>query len=469
MTTGLLGSPKPRIEHVPAYVTSHGEDACAVAALAGLEPDDAQRYALSAILGETTEGKWSAPQSGLLAPRQNLKTTVLMVVALYCASILGQRVLWTAHETKTSYAALLELKQLIEGCPSLAKRLQTVRTANGSEAIIFNNGGWIRFVARSKNSGRGLTADVLILDEAQELSSLAMAALMPTLSARPNPLVIFAGTVPDDQRNDSSVWTAVRDAGRLGENPRLCWLEWSAADSFDIDANDRAFWAIANSALGVRIGEDFVAGELTTLTFEDFCRERLAIWPSGSASGIFGNGWGASLQPDSTITGTPVFGLAVSLDRAYASVGTVGRNDEGQVHLELVERQRGTGWLVACITDLHAKHGGSVVIDGRGPGSVFIEPIRATGVPVIVASTADLTEASANLYDAITGDEPTVAHLGQSELDAAVQGAKKRPVGDRWLPGRKSSDSDVDPLEAVLLAFLGLDETADYDILQSAW
>jgi hypothetical protein len=54
------------------------------------------------------------------------------------------------------------------------------------------------------------------------------------------------------------------------------------------------------------------------------------------------------------------------------------------------------------------------------------------------------------------GDDPsTLRHLGQEELDAAVEGAAKRPMGDAWLWSRKNSTVDISPLVGCTLALWG--------------
>ena len=43
-------------------------------------------------------------------------------------------------------------------------------------------------------------------------------------------------------------------------------------------------------------------------------------------------------------------------------------------------------------------------------------------------------------------------HLGQAPLDAAVEGARTRPLADAWAWSWKLSAADIAPLEAVTLA-----------------
>jgi hypothetical protein len=59
-------------------------------------------------------------------------------------------------------------------------------------------------------------------------------------------------------------------------------------------------------------------------------------------------------------------------------------------------------------------------------------------------------DACASLLDLVR--ERRVRHADYPELEAAVQGAVRRLVGDRWAWGRKVSTADISTLEAATLA-----------------
>src|SRR5690606_31162118 len=133
---------------------------------------------------------------------------------------------------------------------------------NGQEAILLKNGGSIEVIARSKNSGRGFTVDVLVMDEAQELKEDELEALMPTTSAAPlgNPQWIFTGTPPGPSAS-GEVFTRVRRES-LEERPsRLSWHEWSPIGS-NYDLDDRSLWRMTNPGVDSgRLQLDVVEGE----------------------------------------------------------------------------------------------------------------------------------------------------------------------------------------------------------------
>lgn len=91
-----------------------------------------------------------------------------------------------------------------------------------------------------------------------------------------------------------------------------------------------------------------------------------------------------------------------------------------------------------------------VVVDERGPASDLIGPLRDAGVHVRTVDTGEVLDACQLVRKLV--DDRLLAHQGYDELNAAVAAAVWRTVGDRQALGRKQSDGDISPLEAVTLA-----------------
>ena len=140
-------------------------------------------------------------------------------------------------------------------------------------------------------------------------------------------------------------------------------------------------------------------------------------------------------------------GLAVSFDRDWSSIGAATRS-EGVTTVGAVERRAGVGWLVPEAKRIQDERHCAVVVDGKGPIADLIPALEAAGVNVTVATTADVLDACASIFDSV--QDRTLAHPAHPDLDAAVLNATKRAVGDRWAWGRKGAD--VSMLEAVTLA-----------------
>ena len=122
-------------------------------------------------LAEDEDGQWAALEVGLIVPRQNGKSALLAALLAASVTILGEdQVMASAHEFKTCIELFRATINLFEGHPDLDRRIARVLRGHGNECIELKSGSRIRFVARSRGSGRGFSADRVIFDEAFRLS-----------------------------------------------------------------------------------------------------------------------------------------------------------------------------------------------------------------------------------------------------------------------------------------------------------
>ena len=271
------GFPEPRVSCVPDGDRARADAAVGLAALAGVDLDGWQRFGLQASLGRVG-GRWSAFECVWIVPRQNGKSVALGIRALAGALLFGERlVIVSAHEWRTVVELFRAADDLLAGSP-LRRQVRRVRRAGGEEAIEFVNGNRVRFMNRSRESARGFSADCVIMDEAHTVTGEQMAALLPVMSARPDPQVVYACAGPGPQ-----AWHLSRLRSRVlnGDHARLCWLEWSADPDGDVE--DEGAWLAANpAAAGGRLTAERMREERLSLGFEGFKAERLACapWPS---------------------------------------------------------------------------------------------------------------------------------------------------------------------------------------------
>jgi phage terminase large subunit-like protein len=271
----LLGDQRPRLESFPrADDWSQGEDAVELARQAGLVLDDWQRYVLRQALA-TRGKKWAAFEVCLILARQNGKGAVLEALELAALFLFDdvQLILHSAHKFDTAADAFRRILGLIEANPDFACEVKKVIRSHGSESIELKNGKRLRFIARSSGAGRGFAADLVILDEAYDISEDSMASMLPTLSTRPNPQVWYTSTAGDQ---GSVQLGRVRDRGLRGDDRSLAFFEWSV-DPLNYDPGDPVCWAQANPGLWIRITADYIALEQAALNPEAFARERLSV------------------------------------------------------------------------------------------------------------------------------------------------------------------------------------------------
>lgn len=457
------GAQTPRVRLVPRAANSDVDDAVFLASAYGLVPDPWQEDVLEGWLGIRADRQWAAPRCGLAVPRQNGKNAIIEVRELHGLVSLGERILHTAHEVKTARKAFTRLLSFFENereYPELAKLVREIRRTNGQEAVVLENGGSVEFIARSKSSGRGFSVDVLIMDEAQELTDDSLAALLPTISAAANPQQIMAGTPPGPSAN-GEVFTRLRDAGVKGADRRLCWMEWSVeGDNFSMD--DPAVWAQANPALGGRLRHETTADERAAMDDETFARERLGMWEVTVAQAVISaRKWGkcADKQDEHGDGGSEAenpltFAVHMPPDRSWTSIAMAGARADGLAHVELVDRRRGNAWVLERLTELTGRGWGStVVLDGRGAAATLIPDLERAGIQAISTSAGDMAMACGGFYDAV--EQERLRHLDQSEVNEALAAAKKRDLSGAWAWSARNVTVDISPLIAVTLAHFG--------------
>lgn len=435
----------------------------------GFDPDPEQEMALEIIFGIRPGGRTAAFEAAVICSRQNLKTALFEMCTVGWLFITEQNlVVWSAHEFSTAQEAHRDLSLLIEGNSWLKKRLKRIISANGKEAIELKSGQRVKFKARTKSGGRGLTGDKVVLDEAFALQAAHMGALLPTLSAVPDPQVVYGSSAG---HVDSAILRGVRDRGRPGGDPSLAYLEWcddlpgSCADPncvHELNAvgcalDDRDRWARSNPALGRRISVEYVAAERRALASapEEFARERLGWWDDPDTAGrvIDLASWAALEDPGSQLVGDMVFGFDVTPTRDFGAICVAGRRADGLLHAEVVDVRPGTGWMVERLSQLVADHGCvcPIVLEEASPAGSLVVDLEAKGVQVEPMSSREVAQACGQFFDLVT-DSKGLRHVKEPAIEEALAGAAKRDLGDAWAWTRNKSTANISPLVALTLA-----------------
>jgi hypothetical protein len=453
-----LGSQTPALELLPAdRVRNAADDVIDLAASAGLDLFPWQRRVLQGAMWVTDERtndgalRHSAREVACLVGRQNGKGSVLEARQLGGLFLLNERLqIHTAHEFKTCYEHFRRVVDLIESAPHLRAQLKPrtgIRTGAGDQAIELKNGNRIRFLARSRSSGRGFSADVIYLDEAFLLDEATMGALLPTLSARPNPQIWYTSSAA---HHDSVVLHRLTQRAQAGDDQRLFYIEWRADE--DADPRDPAQWLKANPSVGYRISLDDIDAEQRSLAPEEFARERLGIAeaPDGGQSALAVEQWLELTDTGSSVASALAIGLDVSPDRKWSTFGCAGRRFDELFHVETIDRRPGTGWVVARAVDLVERHRVPIIIDPASPAGALKSQLVEAGVDLVEIGVRDLVNACGMFEDAVMSR--TLRHIGQRSLHEAIVGASRRRIGDSWAWNRLSSQVDITPLVACTLA-----------------
>jgi hypothetical protein len=477
------------------FLSSSGQEAIELAEMAGLDLFPWQQHVLDVGLRERADGKWAAFEVAVNVPRQNGKGAVIEARELAGLFLLGERlIIHSAHEFKTSKVAFQRIEALIYGCPDLRKRVLRVRNNTNETSITLVTGQVLQFLARSGGSGRGFTGDCNIMDECMILGDDAMGALMPTMSAIPNPQLWYLGS--------AGIGAPSVQLGRLRRRAEaaeesgkpdlsLAYSEWSVnphrdectPDCTDHDGtDDPKSWAKANPSLGPLISHEYIRNERASLgTSGIFERERLGVgsYPSDEADTwqVIGEDAWRALADANSAPGDPiVFAVDMTPERSHAAIAVAGPWKDG-THVEVIDHRPGTGWvldraemLVQRLQQEGKPAPRAWVIDPASPAASLIPDLeKRLGIEVVKPKARDTAAACGQFYDAVT--EQSLSHIDQPPLATALAGAQKRPLGDAWAWARRVVSVDISPLMAATLAKWGLGAEVEDpgDVIDNVW
>jgi hypothetical protein len=440
----------------------------------GITFDPWQDGAGKAILGVRKDHLYAAEAVVLSIPRQVGKTYLIgAVIFALCLAEPGTLVLWTAHRVPTANETFGSMKALVEQ-PRLKAHIISATAPAGNGVIKFRNGSRILFGAREKGFGRGFQrVAIVVYDEGQILSQAALDDMIPATNTHPNPLIFFIGTPPKPS-DPSDVFLNMRHEALSGESSDYLFIEFSADE--DADPNDRGQWAKANPSYPHRTSSRAMLRMKRLLGPESFLREGLGIWDRVGGLGVFTAGaWSRRFIGYEADGKTPLepqgellaLGVAADVDQTWLSLGAAGGND-GRIHLGSVDRMRADvdqERFVAEVKRIQDEQDVPVGVDKKGPASFLIPALEDAGVRLTLLSLDDFVQASADLRTAV--EQGTVTHGDYADLNAAVDAAGWRKVGDRRAFARKNGD--ISSLEAVAIAHWVANSEPNYDVLKSIY
>lgn len=452
----LQGNQTPTVRISPKYKFTDGNDAFKVLQIGGLVLDPWQAEALNDWMALNDHGRWLNKTCGMSVARQNGKSGLAEGRIEAGMIMRKEKVIYTAHLQKTATETFEEIADYFDSRKELRRRIKEIKTALGREQIILKNGARVKFLARTRNGGRGQHGDLLIFDEAQELDTSAQASFLPAISASLNPQTIYLGTPPSSD-DEGLVFRAIRNKALDKSTKSTSWLEFSVKEIGDV--SDRARWVATNPALGRRIMETTIEGEVEQMDADAFARERLGWWiPKVEHTldvAINEKAWSMCKSNEHKPEGKTAFGVKFSGDGALVTLCGAVIPESGHARISLIDSRptgQGLQWLADWLNARYEK-ASCVVIDGRNGVDVLIDKIKDIWQmkgSVIKPGVKDMIAAVSTLTDAINGHELTWFE-GQEMLNNSALTSIKRKIGGGWGFGGENPT----PIEASALALWG--------------
>lgn len=449
----LTGKQEPSVRVCPTYKHTDGEDAKKILAIGGMILDPWQEEVLNDWMAMSDSKQWICKTCGGSVPRQNGKTGLVAGRAEAGMLLYNEQVIYTAHLQKTATETFEEMAAFFDS-PKLKPYVKDIKTALGREQIVLKSGARVKFLARTRNGGRGQHGDLLIFDEAQELDDSEQASFIPAISASLNPQTIYVGTPPEDQGN---TFKTIRKNAINGKTKKASWFEFSVPEIGDVTDPNR--WAETNPALGRRILLSTIEGECEQMAPDMFARERLGWWAPEIEHhddyAIPVEVWDACKSNEMKPNGRTAYGIKFSADGSMVALCGCVIDAEEKARIALIEYKPtgyGLQWLADWLNQRY-KVASCVVIDGRNGVDVLVDKIsntwRVKG-SVIRPNTNNVIASVSILVDCL--NEQTVTwYAAQEQLRESAITSTKRKIAGGWGFGGENSI----PIEACALALWG--------------
>ena len=423
-------------------------------------------------------GRHAAYESTLICPRQNGKNEVLVAMELAAVTFGCREVVHSAHEAITAQKHFARFQELADRLPEVAKLLPDTATrgfftSNGKEHISFRNGAVIDFRTRTRKAGRGFSADLVVLDEAFDLSPKAVGALMYTLRARRNPQIWKTSSAA---HSGSVVLHADRKRADDDDpiDSRFLFHEWGNEPG--VEPDDPEAWARSNPSLGLEapgfrlevqtFRNEHAAARHDPDLLAEFVREvcGVAETPAGIMvdSPIDLSVWADLTDGESKPTSQ--IRLALDVTEPHEPVfGIAGVRSDALPHVSVRWRipLHGPGSLrqrvVAKALELCTEYDTALILPPGSPARAWRGELVKAGVVLDELTSTEFAEGCLALRSVVV--DGVLRHRGQVDMNAAVAGLATKPVGDVDVWSRRNSSVNISPIVAATCALMRVPST----------
>lgn len=412
-----------------------------------------------------------------LISRQNGKTVLSEVIASFFLNMLCVE---SVFGTSLSLEKAEEVWEAVirdqEEIPSLSRDIVKISKTNGKKNLKLTDGRKYKVGAPTRRAGRGDSNDLVMIDEIREQRDWeTWSAAAASINAKPNGIILCFSNAGDP---DSIVLRQLRsqaiskingaetqDFGGDVDSESLGLFEWSAPDG--AATNDTKALAQANPALGYGLltlralmsnRSTFPENKFRS---ECMCQQVETILKSPFPDGSWDNGIDEKsyIAQDSEL----YYGIDMSADRRWTSIGVCGLREDGNMHIEVVARRVGCDWCEDWFRARALRGKMNLSFQERGaPVSGLAEQLcTIPNINRISIQGTDLSNGWGRFWDAIAVSAPEenrgglrIYHLPQPVMDAPAKTMQMRNLGGGVeLPDRTKSPDDISPLYACIMAF----------------
>lgn len=410
--------------------------------------------------------KWVNTDCGLIVPRQNGKSELMIARIVGGMIFLGEALIYTAQSDNTVAEIKRRCQRFFYDAEEEIRDMLTEefdKEPKSLDYVELRNRGRCVFRTRTRTNGLGTTNDALLLDEDQEETDAQQEALLPTISAgkNQNHQTIRAGTPPSGGGH-GTVFMRMRRTVLDGKTTEICWQEWSVETI--TDPNDEDAWYRTNPSLGYFLMKTAVKAEASKMAVDSFNKMRLG-WIAGveSMRAINDEQWTPLATKSVQLPDHPnlVYAVKFAPDASAVSLAVAVIMPDAKVHVELIERKpmsAGTMWLADWLLS-RWRRANKIIIDGAAGTQLLVEELvrseRKISKRILTPNAREAGAAYADFHDGI--ERKLLTHFDQPALNVSIRTVKKRSIGKDGMYGYASMNPDIqsDPTEAVALAYYG--------------
>ncbi|MGH9460377.1 MAG: terminase [Vicinamibacteria bacterium] len=481
MARKLQGISTPRISTPPlrrlTKRTSHGFEVIEFAQALGVDLMPWQETAFKRGLEIRPDGTYRFSVVMLLVARQNGKTTLLKVLALW--RMVKERSLILGTSTNLEYAREAWLASVELAQDELQQHNPVAKYGALDTSLTLDNKSRYKVAAATRKGGRSLSVDLGIADELREHRAEgqrdgweAWAALSGATTARPYSQIWAMSNAGD---SSSVVLNHFRSSAisyietGIGDES-LGLLEWSAPEGADI--MDREAWRQANPSLGVTITERTLESKAGSLPPNVFRVEHMCQYVPAIDGAVDSGAWEATADKQLRIPDGVKSRVALALDVApdgeHTSLVAAGLADDGRIFLEALGGWSSVEDARLALPDwLDRIKPKAVGWFPSGPAAALGPDLRALDKSHSLTGQ-DVSEACQSFAALVASRR--IVHPDDPLLNDHVTGAAKLRSGDGWRftrSGQGHVDAAYAAAGAVHLALTVEDPPDEYDLLAS--
>jgi len=512
-----VGSTEPRLCTQPLREltpeTSHGFSVIEFAReVLGVKLYPWQRALLIRALELNADGTYRFRKVFVLVGRQNGKTTLLTVLALWWLFVdadsfpehLPAReflILGTAQNLDIAEeawdAALRRCDPTADEddqeyvVDDLAEETRRPVKTNGKKSLRLKNNAKYEPRAASRMGGRGKSAARVIMDEMREQqtwdvwgsvsktkNAIFNSQLWGISSAGDAKSIVLRtlrdGAMKTIREFEQYVETGLQTLEEFANTHDIATalFEWSSTPGkplLDVEGILQAnpsvgykpmFWDSIWSDL---LGDEPEATKRTEILC-DWVTSRVAPYLdgdrwSGAADPAVLNDDGEIVELGSQISDTSrmVMGIDVSGDRNMTTIAVAGYRYDGRIHLELIAQRTSMNWVVKHAKAVRAKTGiTQIAIQTKGvPSADLVDSLIEAGFEIVDISGTVLLNSAGRLSDRLR--EGMIRHRAQRPLDLAAANGVTKDLNNMPIWDLHGSPVDVAPIRAVNNALVGLE------------